>query len=218
MSKEWILNLATNRWQLNFKRNVGPVAKWIRECSPNTKDEWKDFYYQKLGEEKLSSGEEHIEGLGKKLHKKIKNVVLEEIEEVEEQDCVEYLKNLVIERTYEGYIAEIEAIYNQLQVEVGEEIKEAPDEWDRKYGVDYFIEINGNYIGLQVKSAPEDEETPEWVEKWKRVLRDSHREFEKKYGGKVFMIFSTEKKKEIYNEEVIDEINSEIKALRSGGR
>jgi len=30
MAKEWILNSATNRFQLNFKRNVGPTSENIR--------------------------------------------------------------------------------------------------------------------------------------------------------------------------------------------
>jgi len=36
MAKEWILNMATNRWGLNKKSMVGPVAQWIREVSPKT--------------------------------------------------------------------------------------------------------------------------------------------------------------------------------------
>jgi len=30
MAKEWILNMATNRWKLNQKNSVGPVSEWIR--------------------------------------------------------------------------------------------------------------------------------------------------------------------------------------------
>jgi len=29
MSKEWVLNMATNRWGLNKKSSVGPVSVWI---------------------------------------------------------------------------------------------------------------------------------------------------------------------------------------------
>jgi len=36
MAKEWILNMATNRWGLNKKDSVGPVSQWIRECGPKT--------------------------------------------------------------------------------------------------------------------------------------------------------------------------------------
>lgn len=40
MAKEWILNGATSRFQLNFKRNVGAVAHAIRTCAPKSVDEW----------------------------------------------------------------------------------------------------------------------------------------------------------------------------------
>ncbi|MDR3049374.1 MAG: MjaI family restriction endonuclease [Elusimicrobiota bacterium] len=33
MAKEWILNSAMNRFQLNFKRNVGATSESIRKCS-----------------------------------------------------------------------------------------------------------------------------------------------------------------------------------------
>lgn len=42
MAKEWILNMATNRWGLNKKNSVGPVSQWIRECGPKT-----NLIYQK---------------------------------------------------------------------------------------------------------------------------------------------------------------------------
>ena len=43
MAKEWILNMATNRWGLNKKNSVGPVSQWIRECRPKTIKEWEEF-------------------------------------------------------------------------------------------------------------------------------------------------------------------------------
>lgn len=42
MPKEWILNSATNRFQLNFKRNVGATSEEIRKCSPKSLEEWKN--------------------------------------------------------------------------------------------------------------------------------------------------------------------------------
>ena len=73
MAKEWILNMATNRWGLNKKNSVGPVSQWIRECSPKTIEDWKDFYYKKLADFLKSKGislspKEYIEDLGRKLY------------------------------------------------------------------------------------------------------------------------------------------------------
>ena len=46
MPKEWILNSATNRFQLNFSRNVGKVSEEIRKCAPKDKKEWEEYYYK----------------------------------------------------------------------------------------------------------------------------------------------------------------------------
>ena len=73
MAKEWILNVATNKWGLNKKKSVGPASKWIRERDPKTLEEWKKYYYyDKLGEFLREEGiplspEEYLEDLGRKL-------------------------------------------------------------------------------------------------------------------------------------------------------
>ncbi|MFN3967248.1 MAG: MjaI family restriction endonuclease, partial [Endomicrobiia bacterium] len=119
MAKEWILNLATNRFGLNKKDSVGPVSKWIRECSPKTLEDWKSFYYNKLHEFLKQKGinlssEEYIHYIGQKLYTKITEVIQAEIEEVTEEDCIKYIYDLVINRTYDGYFTEINTIYGQL--------------------------------------------------------------------------------------------------------
>ncbi len=51
------------------------------------------------------------------------------------------------------------------------------------------------------------------------MLKASHEKFEKDYGGKVFIIYSRKRnnRKEIVNLGVIDEIQAEIRRLRSWG-
>lgn len=48
MAKEWILNSATNRFQLNFQKNVGAVAEEIRKCSPKTLEDWRNYYFNNV--------------------------------------------------------------------------------------------------------------------------------------------------------------------------
>ncbi len=38
-SKEWILNIAFNRWQFNRPRYVGKLSEAIRACAPRTVEE-----------------------------------------------------------------------------------------------------------------------------------------------------------------------------------
>ncbi len=220
MPKEWILNIATNRWGLNKKNSVGPVSQWIRECSPNTTKEWEQFYYEKLKDFLKRKGtslspKEYIEDLGRKLYVKITENIQAEIEEVTEEDCIQYIYDLVINRTFDGYQTEIKTIYGQLQKILQVAIHPAPDEWDRVYNVDFFIDIDGKYIGLQIKPITY-EQTPE-VYRWKEWLSKTHDKFDKDIGGKVFIIFSIKRegRKVIYNSEVIDKIKREIDRLRN---
>lgn len=209
MAKEWVLNSATNRFQLNFKRNVGATSEAIRKCSPKTLDEWQSYYFNNIRTEK------QIIELGKKLYVKITEVLVAEINEISEEDCINYIKELVINRTYDGYIREIKTIYEQLQVIVKEKIEPAPDEWDRLYNVDFYIEINNKYIGLQIKPVSQVSSIPE-IFKEKEIQLKTHEKFTDEFGGKVFYIYSCKSgdKKIIVNSEVIDEIIREIQRLK----
>jgi len=208
MPKEWILNSATNRFQLNFKRNVGAVSEAIRKCAPRTLEEWRDYYFKNV------KPKEHIEELGRKLYIKITEVIAAEVEEVTEEDCIQYMIQLVIDRTYDGYTTEIRTVYGQLQSDLGVKIELAPDEWDRLYNVDFFIKIGDKYIALQIKPASGVSHIPE-IFKERNQQAATHQKFTERYGGKVFYVISVKEgtNKVIVNREVIEEIRAEIKRL-----
>lgn len=105
--KEFVLNYAMNRWQLNFKRNVGPTSDSIRECRPNSIDEWRDYYYANV------RTKHHIDSLGRKLYVRITEDLPGEVRfhpdllaSINEEDCIKYLNSVVIDRTYNGYCKE----------------------------------------------------------------------------------------------------------------
>jgi hypothetical protein len=50
---------------------------------------------------------------------------------------LDYVHDVVIRRTFEGYVTEKKTIYEQLEERLGVEILPAPDEWDRRYNVDF---------------------------------------------------------------------------------
>ncbi len=208
MAKEWILNSAMNRFQLNFKRNVGPTSESIRKCSPKNLDEWREYYFLKV------KPKEHIVELGKKLYIKITEVIQSEVADVTEQDCIDYMMQLVIDRTFDGYMTEIQTIYGQLQKILGVPIQPAPDEWDRLFNVDFFIQVGERYIGLQIKPVNSGIQLPEIFKEY-HLQAETHKKFTEGFGGKVFYLFSAKvgEKKEIQNKEVIDEILREIKRL-----
>jgi len=208
MAKEWILNSAMNRFQLNFKRNVGPTSESIRQCSPRTIEEWREYYFKNV------RSKEHIEELGKRLYVKITEVIQAEVEEITEDDCVNYIFQLVIDRTFDGYMTEIKTIYGQLEKELGYKIEPAPDKWDRLYNVDFFIKIKEKYIGIQIKPVNQGIQLSQ-IFKEKELQLKTHDKFTKEFGGKVFYIFSSKSrdKKVIMNMEIIDEIRQEIQRL-----
>ncbi len=210
MAKEWILNSAMNRFQLNFKRNVGPTSESIRKCAPKTIDEWRKYYFRNV------QSREHIEDLGRKLYVKITEVIHAEVEEITEQDCIDYMIQLVIDRTFTGYMTEIKTVYGQLENELGLKIEPAPDTWDRRYNVDFYIKIKDKFIGLQIKPINQGIQLSQ-IFKEKNLQQETHEAFTRQYSGKVFYIFSSKsgEKKVIMNTEVIDEIKKEIERLRS---
>ncbi len=208
MAKEWILNSAMNRFQLNFKRNVGPTSESIRKCAPKNLEEWREYYFANV------RPKEHIEQLGRKLYVKITEVIQYEVSQVTEQACIEYILQLVIDRTYDGYTTEIQTIYGQLQRILGIPVLPAPDEWDRLFNVDFFIQVRDKYIGLQIKPINSGIQLPEIFKEY-GIQSESHKEFTEVFGGKVFYLFSAKigEKKEIQNKEVIEEIKKEIDRL-----
>jgi len=196
------------RWGLTKKTRVGPVSELIRKCSPKSIKKWESYYFKNV------YSKQHLEELGRRLYIKITEVCQAEIENIEEEDCINFITNLVINRTYDGYQSEIQTIYGQLQEALGVKVEPAPDEWDRGYNVDFFIKVKDRYIGLQIKPAGYAY-IPQIINELEFQKR-THKKFTDKYGGKVFYIISVKegKKKIIYNPEVIEEIRNEIERLK----
>ncbi|OEU80711.1 MAG: hypothetical protein BA872_05430 [Desulfobacterales bacterium C00003060] len=216
--RETLLNYGMNRWGLNKAYSVGPTSELIRACAPKTFEEWEDFYFNNAKQKKkdgIRITRDHITALGQTLYIKISEVVQNELESITEDECVDYAYNLVLNRTYEGYKAEIDTINGQLESIVKCNIEPAPDEWDRTYGVDFYIQVNGRYIGIQIKPIFCGQSINQY--QWVQMHRKNHERFRNDFGGNVFFIYSVKgsgKKKKIYNTEVIDKIINEIDRLR----
>lgn len=127
------------------------------------------------------------------------------------------MREVVINRTYDGYLTEKRTVYEQLEQDLGVPLHPAPDEpdeWDRRYSVDFYIPIGQKAIGIQIKLITYMQ-TPE-IHKWREWMQASHKRFEREQGGKVFIVFSVSEKggiKRIFNPEVMDEIRTEMKRL-----
>ena len=197
------------RWGLTRKKKVGPVSELIRKCSPKSKEDWQKYYYEN------AYPKTHLEQLGRTLYIKITEVCQAEIDSISEEDCINFVINLVIDRTFDGYQSEIQTIYGRLQKELGVKVEPAPDDWDRGYNVDFFIKVKDKFIGLQIKPAGYAYITQ--IINELQFQKETHKRFTSKYGGGVFYIISIKEgdKKMIYNPEVIEEIRHEIDRLKA---
>lgn len=116
-------SFGSNSILLSVAFRIG-TSESIRKCSPRIVDEWREYYFANV------KPQEHIIELGKKLYTKITEVIQSEVTEVTEHDCIDYMVQLVIDRTYDGYVTEIQTVYGQLQKILDVKIESAPDEWD----------------------------------------------------------------------------------------
>lgn len=215
--RETLLNYGMNRWGLNKANSVGPTSELIRTCSPKSFKEWEEFYFNNAVQKKrngIKVTREYINELGCKLYIKLSEVVQNELESIQEEECIDYAYNLVLNRTYEGYKREINTVYGQLESILGVKIHPAPDEWDRTFNVDFFIQVKDRCIGLQIKSVSGLAINHY---QWENMHQQNHAMFEEQNGGRVFFIYSRKsgKKGKIDNPEVIEEIKEEIKRLQS---
>lgn len=212
---------------MNRPRYVGRVAEAIRACAPKSPEEWEQYYFSQVPQRHVpaewqmlgNTMREHLEEVGRRLYAKISEQLRAEVDAITEEDCLQYVYDVVIRRTYEGYLTEKRTVYEQLEQALGEKLHPASDDWDRRYNVDFFIPVGNRFIGIQIKPVTYSQ-TPE-LYRWQGWMQRSHQRFEEEQGGEVFIVFSvTEKggRKRILNPEVIDQIRNELRRLTSDGQ
>ena len=153
--------------------------------------------------------------LGIHLHEKITEVVIPEWQEAFRnltlQDCIDYIHNLTINRTFDGYIREKSVVNDGLaKLYPSVRFEESPSELDHAGDIDYLGYIGEKAFGIQIKPVTAKSNFGNYSvsERMKAGFQD----FEEDYGGKVFIVFSLDG--EIANKEVLKEIDKEVERLR----
>lgn len=216
--KEKVLNYACQTYQVSRPNKVGAVMSLIRECQPTTIDEWEMWYFENaFTESKVPTKitPKILQELGERLYAKIIEVVIPEwqaaFSELSLQDCRDYIYNLTINRTYDGFIRE-KSVVNDGLAQHFPEVKfiESETDLDHAGDIDYLGFVGKYAIGIQIKpiTAKANFGNYSISERMKANFTD----FEQKYKGKVFIIFSLDG--EIGNKEVIKEIEMEIIRLK----
>lgn len=215
--KEKVLNYATQTYQLSRPNKVGTVMALIRECQPKTFEDWQQWYFENAhtdGKTPSKITKENLEELGERLYVKIKEIVIPEwteaFNQLTLQDCVDYIFNLTINRTFDGFIREKSVIEDNLAKEFPEvRFEESDPELDHAGDIDYLGWVGDKAFGIQIKPVTTKSNFGNYSATER--MKASFANFTKKYGGKVFIIYSIDDK--IQNKEVIAEIAAEIKRL-----
>lgn len=215
--KEKVLNYATQTYQLSRPNKVGAVMALIRECQPKSFEEWEKWYFENAstnGKMPVKITKESLVELGERLHIKIREIVIPEwteaFNQLTLQDCIDYITNLTINRTYDGFIREKSVVEDNLaKVFSTVRFKESDPELDHAGDIDYLGWVGNKAFGIQIKPVTAKANFGNYSVSER--MKASFDDFTEKFGGKVFLVYSIDDK--IANEEVIAQIANEIKRL-----
>jgi predicted helicase len=163
----------------------------------------------------LKDNPQIITYLGERLHEKITEVVIPEWQDafshLTKEDCINYIYNLTINRTFDGYLRE-KSVVNDGLAKIFPEIRfeESPTELDHAGDIDYLGYASENKaFGIQIKPVTAQSNFGNYSVSER--MKASFEAFTQDFGGKVFIVYSLDG--EIANKEVIKEIKKEIERL-----
>jgi hypothetical protein len=216
--KEKVLNYACQTYQLSRPNKVGEVMSLIRECQPKSITEWEAWYLANAitdAKEPQRVTKQALEELGDRLHHKITSIVIPEWEAafrgLTREDCIAYIYNLTINRTYDGYLREKSVVYDGLAKHFPDiQFEESPPELDHAGDIDYLGYVCEKAFGIQIKPVTAKANFGNYSVSER--MKGAFKAFTEEYGGKVFIIYSL--KEEIANLNILPDIAAEIERLR----
>lgn len=216
--KEKVLNYACQTYQLSRPNKVGSVMALIRECQPKSIEEWETWYFENAktdGKNPFKITKESLTELGERLYEKITEVVIPEWQDafnnLTKKDCEDYIYNLTINRTFDGYLRE-KSVVNDGLAKIFKTIKfeESPSELDHAGDIDYLGYVTEKLaFGIQIKPVTAKSNFGNYSVSER--MKASFESFKIDFGGNVFIVYSLDG--EIANKEVIEQIENEIKRL-----
>lgn len=222
-TKERVLNYTSNNYQLTRPSKVGEVMALIRECQPNSLEEWERYYFENAyskTKKPTKVTEKVLTELGERLYTKLTECVIPEwtaaFKNITLQDCIDYIRELTITRTYDGYLLEKSVIHDNL-AKIFPEVKfvESDPEMDHSSDIDYLGWVGNYAFGVQIKPITANSNFGNY--NISERMQNSFEQFQDEFKGKVFIVFSSREnnRKVIRNKEVIEEIRKEIMRLNN---
>jgi hypothetical protein len=217
--KEKVLNYACQTYQLSRPNKVGAVMALIRECQPKTVHEWEEWYFQNACTSAKNPNKitkDSLHELGERLYEKITQIVIPEwqaaFSQLTLQDCIDYIYNLTINRTFDGFVREKSVVNDGLAKYFPQlTFEESDPELDHAGDVDYVAKVGNKAFGIQIKPVTAKANFGNYSPSER--MKASFKDFEEQYGGRVFIVFSS--KGEIANKEIVEEIKNEIERLNA---
>lgn len=214
--KEKVLNYTSNTYHLTRPKKVGAVMALIRECQPKSFNEWESYYLEKAytaTKIPIKVTKEILYELGQRLYEKLTQVVIPEwtdaFSQITLQDCIDYVYEVTIHRTYDGFIREKSVVNDNLAKRFPEvRFEESESELDHAGDIDYLGWVGNKAFGLQIKPTTLQSNIGYSISD---RMKSSFNEFSKRFGGNVFIVLS--EKEKIKNENIIKEIEDEIQRL-----
>jgi len=199
-SKEIILNYANRRWGFTKTNKVGEVMALIRQCQPQTFEDWHEWYFKNAytnTKQPIKITKRILTEIGQRLYEKITEIVAPQLREalatLTLQDCIDYVYELTIHRTVDGYFTEKSVVDDFLAKEFPKVVfEETNPELDHAGDIDFIGKIGNKAFGLQIKPITAQASLGNFSVTAR--MEQSFRDFERQYGGKVFIVFSVEKK------------------------
>lgn len=216
--KEKVLNYACQTYQLSRPNKVGAVMALIRECQPKTIEEWENWYFENAnttGKYPFKITRSNLEELGERLYEKITEVVIPEWQDafkaLTKEDCYNYIYNLTINRTFDGYLREKSVVNDGLaKIFPNIRFEESSSELDHAGDIDYIGYVSDQKaFGIQIKPVTAKSNFGNYSVSER--MKSSFESFKEDYQGKVFIVYSLDG--EIANEDVIEEIKKEVITL-----
>jgi len=157
--KEKVLNYTNQTYQLSRPNKVGAVMSLIRKCQPKSIKEWEQWYLANAytaGKKPIKVTKDVLKELGERLYVKIKEIVIPEWQEAFNQltlqDCIDYIYNLTINRTYDGFNREKSVVTDNLVKEFPEvKFVESEPKLDHAGDIDYLGYVGNKAFGIQIK-------------------------------------------------------------------